>query len=185
MMSSYLSRAFLLVAEFEHGTHYRGPLYRAPFMAALATAWAPIGLAIAGDAMDELRALAERKTPTGTTSTLREHPSTQPKVGLADAILRSSTRFLNEVLAESWRRTLVGQTSSLAQKADLMLAAAHAMQSHCGEREGPRGPPRQRPVRAVLGAVDDVPAGHQAGDALRPRPGQALQGGRPRQGPSA
>jgi alkylation response protein AidB-like acyl-CoA dehydrogenase len=124
-----VARTFPLVAEFEPGTHYRGPLYRAPFMAAVATAWAPIGLAIAGDAIDELRALAERKTPTGTTSSLRERPSTQAKVGLADAILRSATRFLNEVLAESWRRTLVGQTSSLAQKADLMLAAAHAMQS--------------------------------------------------------
>jgi alkylation response protein AidB-like acyl-CoA dehydrogenase len=76
-----------------------------------------------------MRGLAARKTPTGTTSTLRELASTQAKVGLADAILRSSRTFLYEILAESWRRTLAGQPSSLAQRADLLLAAAHAMQS--------------------------------------------------------
>jgi alkylation response protein AidB-like acyl-CoA dehydrogenase len=124
-----VSRTYPLVPEFEPGTHYHGPLYRAPLMAAFATAWAPIGLAIAADAIAELRGLAERKTPTGTTSTLRELASTQAKVALADAILRSSRTFLYDILAESWQRTLAGQTASLAQRADLMLAAAHAMQS--------------------------------------------------------
>jgi alkylation response protein AidB-like acyl-CoA dehydrogenase len=124
-----VARTFPIVPDFEPGTHYRGPLYRFPLMAPLATAWAPIGLAIAGDAIAELRGLAERKTPTGTTRTLREMASTQAKVGLADAILRSSRTFLYETLVESWRRTLAGQPSSLAQRADLILAAAHAMQS--------------------------------------------------------
>jgi alkylation response protein AidB-like acyl-CoA dehydrogenase len=50
-------------------------------------------------------------------------------VGLADATLRSARAFLHETLAESWQRTLAGQPSSLAQRADLLLAAAHAMQS--------------------------------------------------------
>ena len=36
-------------------------------------------------------------------------------------------------------------------------------------RHRPPRSPRQRPVRAVLGAVDDLPTGHQAGGALRSR----------------
>jgi transposase len=51
-------------------------------------------------------------------------------------------------------------------------------------RQGASRSPRQRPVRAVFGAVDDLPARYQAGGALRSRPGQALQGWRTRQGPS-
>jgi hypothetical protein len=51
-------------------------------------------------------------------------------------------------------------------------------------RHGPSRSPRQRPVRAVLGAVDDLPTGHQAGGALRSRPGQALQSWSARQGSS-
>jgi transposase len=52
-------------------------------------------------------------------------------------------------------------------------------------RHGPPRSPRLRPVRAVLGAVDDVPAGHQAGGTLRSRPGQALQSWCTRQSPSS
>jgi alkylation response protein AidB-like acyl-CoA dehydrogenase len=121
-------RTFPVVPEFEPGTHYRGPLYRASFTAGAAT-FAPIGLGIAGDAVAELRGLAERKTPTGTTSALRELASTQAKVGLADAILRSARTFLYDILDEAWRRMVAAEPSSLAQRTDLLLAAAHAMQS--------------------------------------------------------
>jgi indole-3-acetate monooxygenase len=73
--------------------------------------------------------LAQRKTATGEKNTLRERASTQAKLGLAYAKLRSARVFLYDTLSESWERTLTGEQASLMQKADLLLASAHAVQS--------------------------------------------------------
>src|SRR5947199_361777 len=77
----------------------------------------------------ELRALAQRKTPSGATSLLRERPLVQAKLGLAEATLRSARLLLYDAVAEAWERTLAGEEATLEQKADLSLAAAYAMQS--------------------------------------------------------
>ena len=123
------ARTFVFSPEFEPGAHYRGPLYRAPALGPALAAWAPVALAIARSAIDELIALAQGKTPFVSTTTLRDRASAQAKVGRAEALLRSVRTLLYDTLTEAWERTLAGQTSSLEQKIDLLMASAHAVQS--------------------------------------------------------
>jgi indole-3-acetate monooxygenase len=49
--------------------------------------------------------------------------------GRAEAILRSGRLLPLDTLSEGWRRCVDGETHSLEQKADLLLAMAHAMSS--------------------------------------------------------
>jgi alkylation response protein AidB-like acyl-CoA dehydrogenase len=120
-------RTFRLLPEFEPGRHYRAPLYRAPAMGPALAAWAPVALAIARGAIDELCTLAERKTPFVSATPLRERAAAQAKVGQSEAILRSARLLLYDTLAEAWERTLAGEPSSLEQKATLLMASVHAV----------------------------------------------------------
>src|SRR5205814_3375654 len=75
----------------------------------------------------ELRELAGRKTPGGSTALLRERASVQARVGRAEGTLRAARLLVYDALVEAWERTLAGEPASLEQKADLLLAAVHAM----------------------------------------------------------
>ena len=124
-----VSRTFRFLPAFEPGAHYRGPLYRAPALGPALAAWAPVALAIARGAITEFYGLAQRKTPFASTTVLRERASAQAKVGQAEAVLRSARLLLYDALTEAWKRTLAGEPSSLEQKADLLMASVHAMNS--------------------------------------------------------
>lgn len=124
------SRTFPLVPEFEPGPHYQGPLYRLPGMGEVVAVVAPPAcLAIARGAITELRALAQRKMPFGSAKVLRERVAAQAKVARAEAILRTARLLFYGTLGEAWKRTLAEEPSSLEQKADLLLAGAHAVSS--------------------------------------------------------
>jgi alkylation response protein AidB-like acyl-CoA dehydrogenase len=123
------SRTFAIVPEFQPGSHYRGPLYRMPAMGAVVAAWAGVALAIARRSINELVALAEGKTPFASTTSLRERASAQAKVGQAEALLRSARLLLYDELERAWDRTLAEASFSLEDKAHLLMAAVHAMNS--------------------------------------------------------
>lgn len=110
------------------GANYQGPLYRLPAMAAFAP-FVSVALAIARGAITELKSLARAKTPFVSTTTLALRPSTQSKVGQAEAMFQSSRSFFYSTLEETWKRTIEGKESSLQQKADILLASIHAMQT--------------------------------------------------------
>jgi indole-3-acetate monooxygenase len=123
------ARTFPIIPSFEPGSHYHWPLYRMPAMGAVVAAWAPIALAIARRAITELTSLAEHKTPFASTITLRERPAVQAKLGHAEALVRSARSLLYDSLDAAWERTQAGHPSSLQQKGELLMAAAHALQS--------------------------------------------------------
>jgi indole-3-acetate monooxygenase len=123
------SRTFPMVPEFEPGSHYRGPLYRLPVVGVAATGIPTPMLGVARRAIDEVAELARTKTPVTSSGLLRERASAQAQLGQAEAILRSGRLLLLESVREAWQRCLDGETHSLEQKADLLLAMAHAMQS--------------------------------------------------------
>ncbi len=122
-------RTSSLAPDVRLGRHYQGPLYRAPSIGVSSQVWVTVALALAREAIDEVCALAERKTPFGSATPLRERASAQAKIGLAEATLQSGRLLLYDTLRDAWERTLAGEPSSLRQKADLLMAGVHAMQS--------------------------------------------------------
>jgi alkylation response protein AidB-like acyl-CoA dehydrogenase len=123
------SRTFPMVPDFEPGSHYRGPLYRLPVVGAAATGIPTPMLGVARRALDEVTALALTKTPVTSGSLLKERASAQLQLGRAEATLRSGRLLLLDTLGDAWQRCLDGQPHSLQQRADLLLAMAHAMSS--------------------------------------------------------
>jgi indole-3-acetate monooxygenase len=123
------SRTFPMVPDFEPGTHYRGPLYRLPVVGAAASGIPTPMLGVARRALDEVTELARTKTPVAASGLLKERASAQLQLGRAEAIVRSGRLLLLDTLSEAWRRCLDGEAHSLEQKADLLLAMAHAMSS--------------------------------------------------------
>lgn len=123
------ARTFPMVAEFQPGSHYQGPLYRFPLFGVVATSIPPVMLGVARKAIDEVSALAQGKTPVASSRLLRERASAQDKVAKAEAILRSGRLLLYDTLGTAWESTLAGETLSLTQKADLLLANTHAANS--------------------------------------------------------
>jgi alkylation response protein AidB-like acyl-CoA dehydrogenase len=123
------SRTFPMVPDFEPGLHYRGPLYRLPVVGAAASGIPTPMLGVARRTLDEVTELARTKTPVASSSLLKERASTQVQLGRAEAILRSGRLLLLDTLSEAWRRCVDSEPHSLEQKADLLLAMAHAMSS--------------------------------------------------------
>jgi len=117
------------VPDFEPGSHYRGPLYRLPIAGAAASGIPTPMLGVARRALDEVTELARTKTPVASSGLLKERASAQVQLGRAEAILRSGRLLLLDTLSEAWRRCVDGEPHSLEQKADLLLAMAHAMSS--------------------------------------------------------
>jgi alkylation response protein AidB-like acyl-CoA dehydrogenase len=123
------SRTFPMVPDFEPGSHYRGPLYRLSVVGAAASGIPTPMLGVARRALDEVTELARTKTPVASRGLLKERASAQVQLGRAEAVLRSGRMLLLDTLSQAWRRCVDGETHSLAQKADLLLAMAHAMSS--------------------------------------------------------
>ena len=123
------ARTFPLVPEFDPGSHYQGPLYQFSAMGNVAATFPPVVLAIARQALDAVYTLAQGKTPFASTTLLRERATAQVKLAQAEATLRSARAFLYDTLGETWEQTLAGEPPSLGQRADLLLAAAHATSS--------------------------------------------------------
>jgi len=123
------ARTFPLVPEFEPGVHYRGSLYRFPAMGMNAAVFPPVTLAIARQAIEEVKAIAQSKTPFIGSSVLRQRAAAQAKVAQAEAAVRSGRALLYDTVAAAWEKTLAGERLSLEEKADLLLAMTNAVQS--------------------------------------------------------
>jgi alkylation response protein AidB-like acyl-CoA dehydrogenase len=120
------ARTFPLTPEFEPGAHHRGPLYRIPGISAGGFLIAPVPLAVARNAIGEVKALAQKKTAFGFTRALRDRPAVQAAVARAEAMLRSARLLFYHSLESAWSQAVRGERFTLEQKADLLLAGAHA-----------------------------------------------------------
>jgi alkylation response protein AidB-like acyl-CoA dehydrogenase len=128
----FVPKAFTcpLIPPFEPNRHYRSPLYRLPLLAPVVLASIPpIALAIARNAIEEVRTLAAKRTPMASAVPLRERGVAQARLGRAEAMLRSARALIYETMAETWARTQAGETLSPEQRAGILLAAAHAGQT--------------------------------------------------------
>jgi alkylation response protein AidB-like acyl-CoA dehydrogenase len=123
-------RVCSLMNEFKPGKHFTKPLYHFPAAGAnIACLLAPVTLAVASNAINELKAIASKKTPLGSMVTIRDRGVTQRKLGMAEALVRSGRAYLHDAIEKCWQRTSAGESVSLEEKAGLALAAAHTNQS--------------------------------------------------------
>jgi len=123
------ARTFPMVPEFTPGSHYQGPLYRFPFAGIVASNLPALVLAVARRAIEEVSALAQGKMPVASSTSLRERPSAQAKLAQAEAVVRAGRALLYDTLSDTWQANLAGETFSLRQRADLLLAMTHAVSS--------------------------------------------------------
>ncbi|MEO5581654.1 MAG: acyl-CoA dehydrogenase family protein [Saprospiraceae bacterium] len=115
-------------AESNH--YYPGPLYKfAAIGISVASLIAPIALAVACNAIEELKTLAGKKTSFGSVVPLRERGAIQRKIGMAEALVRSSRAYLHHTIETSWNKIVKGEELTLEDKAGLLLAATHTNQS--------------------------------------------------------
>jgi len=119
-----------IIPEFNAGSNFKGPLYKIPAACAnVACLLAPVAIAVAQNAIDELKVLASKKTPLGSMVPLRERGVMQRKLGRAEALVQSSRAYLHEKIAQCWQKVIAGQSVSLEEKAGLLLAATYTNQS--------------------------------------------------------
>jgi alkylation response protein AidB-like acyl-CoA dehydrogenase len=118
-----------LAPSFEPNVHYGAPLYRLPMLGAIVLAHIPpIAMAIAQNAVDVVRAFSDKRRPMASTVALRDRGAAQEKLGRAEAMLRAARAHMYDAMSDAWDRTLAGETLTLAQRADLLLAATHTVQ---------------------------------------------------------
>ncbi len=119
-----------LAPGFQPNSHYKGRLYQFPAIgASIASLITPVALAVARNAINELKAIAEKKIPFGSMVSIRERGSVQKKLGLAEAFVQSSRAYLFQTLTECWNKTLAGEKLSLEERAGLLLAITHTNQT--------------------------------------------------------
>jgi indole-3-acetate monooxygenase len=122
--------SFPLVPSFEPNRYFQGPSYRFPAIGAgVSCLIAPVALAVAQNAIDELKSLAERKVPFGSMVSIREKGTVQRKLGMAEALVQSSRAYLHQTISACWKKVLGGNSISLEEKANMLLAATHTNQS--------------------------------------------------------
>jgi alkylation response protein AidB-like acyl-CoA dehydrogenase len=119
-----------IMPEFKPGSHFSNPLYNFPAAGGnIACLLAPVTLAVATNAIQELKTIAGKKTPLGSMVPIRERGVIQRKLGIAEALVRSSRIYLHDTISKCWQRISAGETISLEEKGGLLLAAAHTNKS--------------------------------------------------------
>ncbi len=101
------------------------PLYRFPFMAALALGVCSVSLGLARRAHDELIELAGAKRPAQSRRTLAERAVVQAQVAEAEAAFRSARAFVRQQVGEAWAAAGRGPLGEVERR-DLRLAATNA-----------------------------------------------------------
>jgi len=108
------------------GPKQPGPLYPVRWLIVTHAAHA---LGIARAAIEALMDLAERKTPTRSTSVLRDLPLMQAHLAQAEALVQAARAFMWQTTAEVWDLLCRGKPVTLRHRAMLRLGMTHAVQS--------------------------------------------------------
>jgi len=102
------------------------PALRIPSGARLSYNKVGVALGVARAAIDEFVALAEGKTPRFGTEKLRERPSAQRAVALAEVRLRAVRALMYELVDQLWADVLAGREMSDKERAFFQIASSDA-----------------------------------------------------------
>jgi alkylation response protein AidB-like acyl-CoA dehydrogenase len=111
------------------GTHYQSPLYRYVLYTSFQGVIGAVALGIAQGAIDIGLELAQAKQPAGTTRLLRDRPMFQTRLAEAVALVRAARAWLHASVQQSWASHQRQGHLSLDERAEILLAAAHATRS--------------------------------------------------------
>jgi len=103
---------------------YSGPWHRLTIWPSVAGAGIS-ALGIAQAAIDEFAELATKKTPSYTTTMLKDRSIVQLRFATAVAKVESARAYLHEAFDAAWQAALDGRSLDLAGKARLQLASSH------------------------------------------------------------
>jgi indole-3-acetate monooxygenase len=121
---------FPLMPGRESNKYFDGPLYRFATVGIIVTTMiAPVALALAANSIKEVKDIAIKKIPLGSAISMRDKGVVQRKLGIAEAALQSSRAYLYQSLSANWEKTLSGQPQTNEEKANLLLAGTHTVQS--------------------------------------------------------
>ena len=105
----------------------RGPLYLFTIYQLFGASFPAVALGIARATLDAFCALAQKKTPTGQTTMLRDNAVIQSQVGVAQSQLAAARAFLLDALGEIWQAAQSGAIS-IDQRVRLRMACINASQ---------------------------------------------------------
>jgi alkylation response protein AidB-like acyl-CoA dehydrogenase len=111
---------------FQEPPSEEGPLYRMPPVAMFSTFIAAVQLGIARHAIDAFVELATTKIPAMAQALLADRVTAQATLGRAKALQLAARTYLESALQSLWDRVEAGHAPTLAERADLWLASAHA-----------------------------------------------------------
>ena len=118
-----------LVPAFEPNKHYLAPLYKLPMLASIVLATIPpTAIAVARNAIEEVCAMATKRTPLASAVPLRDRGVAQSQIGRAEAMLSAARALMYETMVETWTRTKAGETLTVEQRTRVLMAATHAVQ---------------------------------------------------------
>ena len=103
-----------------------GRLYAFPVFGLLALVIGAVSLGIARGALDDVVALAGRRTPAGSRRSMAERAPVQAEVAAAEARLRAARALLLAAIDEAWAVASEGGRVPVEQRTSLRLAATHA-----------------------------------------------------------
>jgi alkylation response protein AidB-like acyl-CoA dehydrogenase len=103
-----------------------GPLYRFPFLGALALGVSSVAVGLAQRAQAELVELAAGKRPAQSSRLLAERPVVQAHVAQAEAAWRSARALVREVVGEAWASAAAEGVVGAEHRRRIRLAAANA-----------------------------------------------------------
>src|SRR5947209_4745311 len=103
------------------------PLYRFPSFAFFALSISAAALGNARGAIEDLIELAGGKVGMGSNRTLAQRPATWSVVAQAEASLRAARALYYEAIGAAWDAAQTGEPVSVERRADLRLAATHAV----------------------------------------------------------
>jgi indole-3-acetate monooxygenase len=114
---------------FDPAGYRAEPLYQIPVLSIVAPPIAAVALGIARAALDELCELAAGKTPSMSTTPLRDKPVMHVEVARAEAAHGAARSFLYDSLDELWQTVLSGQQPSMRQRSLCRAASNHATET--------------------------------------------------------
>ena len=118
------NRVTVLAPLDQPGPAYAGPFHRLSVWPSVAMNAVP-ALGIAQAAIDAFSGLAGSKTPSYTSTTLRERSVVQMRFAKAVAKVESARAYLHESFDVAWQGALDGRSLDMAGRARLQLAACH------------------------------------------------------------